>query len=965
MKNWPLRNKILFIATFPAIITALVLSTHLFLNYYALVEKNLMEKGESLARQLSTPLAYALERQDHEQVRRIMDALIQEAQVRAVSVHNGERQNIFHGGPSMYPVSNSDHRLQPQSLIRYSDNALRIIQPLHSPFPPKSRTGNSENNLLLAPKFVHMEVQTNAIVGWLELEVHLSQTRLSIVYDVILNWIVVLILLISTLFMALRVSRQFLAPLLHILEALQQVSAGNYQVKARHIGCPEFHRLADEINLLAHNIGVSRKTLKDSIAETTSELEETMEAMETQSIELDIARKRAEEANRIKSEFLANMSHEIRTPMNGILGFCNLMRRTPMTPNQGNLLNNIRNASESLLAIINNILDFSKIEAQKMDIKSLPFSLSEVMDETITLLAPEVQHKQLEMVSMIYNDVPSTLIGDAMCLKRVLTNLLGNAVKFTESGHILIRVTLAEDQNEGVYIKFEIQDTGVGIAEDKKSTLFTPFTQADSSQNRQYGGSGLGLVICKRLVELMGGRIDLESSLGKGSTFSFTIRTSNPNTEYDFIPEACFDRISTLLVESHPLNQAALKNQLQQFGLNTSSHNSLNGINVQQPTAKLAILSFNSEEAADRANLALTHKLAEKTPVLVLLGSNDADLITRYMGTGARQVETKPIGQEKLKGAIENVLDQQRSVVSARNNEHGFSDHHPTPTSGSAVRLRNSNQLDFNLSGNQLPAPTILVVDDNASNLLLASSLLQEFGLNVVQANSGKAAIAEVLRVRPDLILMDIQMPDMDGMETTRRIRNLSPFYEDLGIIALTAHALPEEREVFMQAGLNDLLTKPIDEEKLANLIQHWTGFSPRYMPVNAPPPRPEDETSWENSADNVVDMEHGIRLASGKPERAQELLDLLIQSIPDSRKALDKAFHSENIDEMIHAVHYLHGATRYCAVPRLALITETLETQLKNRQMPGAQDTLKTLYKELDKLESWQREQDIMKHNP
>lgn len=981
MKNWPLRNKILFIATFPAIITALVLSTHLFLNYYALVEKNLMEKAESLSRQLGTPLAYALERNDREQVRRIMDALSQEPEIRAVSVHNKDRENIFHGGPSMYPVSNASHRLQPQPLIRYSDSTLRVIQPLLSPFPPKNRATEAAQNKntqdLFAPQFVHMEIKTNAIVGWLELEVHLSQTRLSIIYDVILNWVVVLILLIATLFIALRISRQFLAPIQEARDVIRQVSAGNYTIEARHLGCPEFHRLADDINRLTSSIKQKRQELNDNIEQTTSELEETMITMETQSIELDLARKRAEEANRIKSEFLANMSHEIRTPMNGIVGFCNLLRRTPLTPHQSAHLNSIRNASESLLSIINDILDFSKIEAQKMEIKSIPFNPREIVDETIALLAPEAQRKQLEMVALVYDDVPATLVSDPLRIKQVLINLLGNAVKFTDSGDVVIRVMTELEANNELVICFKITDNGVGIAKEKQPALFTPFTQADSSQNRQHGGTGLGLVICKRLVELMGGEIGLESDLGEGATFWFTIRTPVQSNTYDLEPEACFDGLKTLLVESHPLNQNALNHQLTQFGLQVTSHNSLNGINVQQPGSQIAVLAFNHQEANDRATLALTHKLAEQIPVLVLLGSNDADLITRYMSAGVSHVEAKPISHDDLKSAIETVLNLQQTQLTSHPSHLAFAGKSASLASDRTQDSRlitdrsatthpatpaMNHQGDFNLQSNMASAPTILVVDDNASNLLLASTLLKEFGLNVTQANSGKKAIEEVLRKKPDLVLMDIQMPDMDGMETTRRIRNLSPYYEDLGIIALTAHALPEEKENFMEAGLNDLLTKPIDEEKLAGLIQHWTGFSPSVMPADAEPPLPEDEHLLEESMESVVDMEMGIRLAGGKPALAEEMLSMLLQDIPATRDRLDSAFRGEDIEEMINAVHHLHGATRYCGVPRLALTTETLETQLKMRQMTAAQETLKTLYKELGRLESWQKEQEILR---
>lgn len=1004
MNHWPLRNKILLIALLPAMVTALVLSTHLFLNYYALLEKNQMQRGETLARQVSIPMAFSIERGDREQMRQMMDQLLREADIRAVSIHNQKRTNILHGGPSMYPVSNASHRLQNQPLVRYSNASLRIIHPLFST-SPNSRPHN--NQIPAAPQFAPMEVQTQSIVGWLELEINLSQTRLDTVYDIILNWLVVISLLIVTLITALRVGRQFLQPIQELSQTIRKLTAGDFDSRAAALGCPEFQQLSKDLNTMSENIDLSRRELEESIKQTTSELEETMETMETQSIELDLSRKKAEEANRIKSEFLANMSHEIRTPLNGIAGFCNLLRRTPLNPRQNEYLGNIHNASESLLAIINDILDFSKIEAQKLELESIPFNLRDLMDEAITLLAPEVHRKKLEMVCMIYDDVPVHLISDPLRLKQVLTNLLSNAVKFTEQGEVVVRVMVEQENPDDLLLKIGVTDTGIGISAQQQANLFKAFTQADPSQTRQFGGTGLGLVICQRLVMLMGGEIGLESEIGKGSTFWFTLRTPLSKDSFDSPAANRFNPLKTLLVESHPLAQTALSHQLDSFGLKVKSYSSLSDINVQQPKADLAILAFNAKEATDRATLALSHKLAEKIPVLVLLGSNDADLITRYMTAGIHRVDTKPVGLEHLREAIDAILQQNRN--------HSFNNQAPTGAymdrraqaeSREHLHIENRNGKRFSVGNNDsvhnssgsvsldhsslgydvrsnpktdrsqislLPAnevtpphnsqqmakaPTILVVDDNAANLLLASSLLTEYGLNVIQANNGKKAIEMALSQRPDMILMDIQMPDMDGLEATRRIRNLSPLFEELPIIALTAHALPEEGDKFLKAGLNDLLTKPFDEQKLANIIRHWTGFSPRML-HNA-----NDELramASEDIIDDVVDMELGIKLAGGKPALAKEMLEMLIQSIPDSRTSLEQAFNGNDIEEMIHAVHHLHGATRYCGVPRLALTTETLETQLKMNQLVAAQGTLQTLYQELEKLESWHREQQLL----
>lgn len=954
MKDWPLRNRIIFIALAPAMLTALVLSTHLFINYYALLEKNLLQRGEALARQLSVPVAYAIEQDDLQQMQTILDKLLQEPEVRAVSIHNKERNNILHGGPSMYGVSNANHRLQNQPLVRYSDASLRIIHPLYSPYPHQADLQNNQKSY--TPLFTPVEVKTRYISGWLEIEVNLSQTRLETIYDVILNWMLVICLLIITLMIAIRTNRLFLAPIQELSLTIKNITSGNYHTRAQKSGLPEFKVLADDLNQMTEKLAESRKELEDSIEQTTYELEETMETMETQSIELDLSRKKAEEANRIKSEFLANMSHEIRTPLNGIVGFCNLLKRTRLNPRQNEYLTNIRNASDSLLAIINDILDFSKIEAQKLEVEAIPFNLRDILDESITLLAPEVHRKQLELVAMIYDDVPVHLISDPLRLKQVLTNLISNAVKFTEHGEVIIRIMVEEELNDEMILRASVTDTGIGISPQQQQYLFSAFTQADPSQTRQFGGTGLGLVICKRLVELMGGEIGLDSQPGQGSTFWFTVRTPLVTDITQPQSSQRFAGLKALLVESHPLHQTALSHQLSQAGLKVISHNSLTGINVNDPAADLAVLAFNTQEASDRANLALSHKLAENIPVLVLAGSSDGDLITRYMSAGVHRVDTKPAGYELLLDAIESILQQNRKSAQ----DQSF-----TGTSALIINEERRNKTvtpsDDSASFDKIAsAPLILVVDDNAANLLLASSLLKEYGLEVTQANSGKKAIERVLSKRPDLVLMDIQMPDMDGLEATRRIRSLGPQFEELPIIALTAHALPEEGDKFLHAGLNDLLTKPFDEQKLARIIRHWTGFSPRLLTADETPQAPHRT----DDIDDVVDMELGIRLAGGKPALAKEMLDMLIQSIPESRDSLHRAFQSNNIEEMIHSVHHLHGATRYCGVPRLALTTETLETQLKMNQLVIAQGTLQTLYQELEKLESWHREQQLIDHH-
>ncbi|RDB43237.1 response regulator [Halomonas sp. DQ26W] len=759
--------------------------------------------------------------------------------------------------------------------------------------------------------------ENNGIIqglAWLEIDIDSRALTLDHYRRLAIAGLVLLILELLLFVMASSLGRRLDSNLNGASEALRRLRGGDLHTRLAEDGPPELNRLAQQVNALGDELEHSRDNIQRQIEQTTADLQESMETIEIKNIELDLAHRRALEANRVKSEFLASMSHEIRTPLNGIVGFCRLLGRSRLDPRQREWLDQVQVACDNLLALVNDVLDFSRIEAGRLKLDRADVDMVSLVDEVLGLQAPLAHQKGLHLLGLVYDDVPSPLRGDPLRIRQVLINLVHNALKFTEEGEVIVRVMVEDHSHtDQVLLRISISDTGIGLTPKEQHDLFQAFHQATAGHSRQYGGSGLGLAISRQLVEQMGGRISVESAPTKGSTFAVSLPLEVIGG-MDTLPERILDGQRIALYEPHAPTRHALSHLLCGWGAQVVE---IPHPTVQSPPPALMVAGLPTLLSDTVLEEWQTWLNACPCPVLLLVNATPLELPKLTFSSGG-ELLCKPISRQALAEGLRRCSSLRSKVVVAP----------------SLSRL--------------------LVVDDNASNRRLLKDILQRPGLWIEEAGSGEAALAIAENEPFDLVLMDIRMPGMDGVETTRALRKLGGSWSHCPVIAVTAHALEGDRQQLLASGLQEVLIKPVDSNALEAILQ-------RHLRVTPPVRQMESDATerQEQSAElAVIDLLLGTRLANGSQSLALELLEELATSLPSSARELQAALSTEDPEALLDTVHALNGACRYCGAPELALVAETLETRLRSEGMTGVEPLIDDLFRAMERLRAWHAQQ-------
>jgi two-component system sensor histidine kinase BarA len=877
-------NKIFWALFLPAFIVSLLACFLLLSSRFSDLDKNLYERTAHITEQVAMTSEYAIVFSDQKMVFRILQNALSHEDISSIQILNSDQEIIAELGKS--PSSANQTFSDDTDYIKEYDEYLESVRRIHY-------TNDSLDNTFDPQASLFNTLNQRNLIGWVKIEANKSMVRIkkyryaSIVIFILLAFNILIVL------GALKVSKTLSSPINKLSNALNKLVKGQFSNAKLMRLPPEYSVLQNDLLDLTERLENHAEELTAGIEQSTEDIRRSMDSMEEKSAQLHIANREATESNRLKSQFLANISHEVRTPLNAILGYTKTLQKDVKEPQQRLYVDTIQQSTNSLLAIIGDILDFSKIEAGKLSLESNHFNLKSLIDEvyqtlSINLLSKE---KHIDLVPEFGENVPEWFIGDSIRVRQILTNLIGNAIKFTHQGSIRTKVSILSEHEQEMMLSFQVIDTGIGIPEQKINRLFKPFSQIDTSTTREFGGTGLGLVITKKLVEQMHGKIEVSSDPRIGSTFRFTLCLKNsPKLKSNY--EALNHHV--ILLEPSTIYRSYMNKHLQDIGVSCSSCTDLEQvitlITKQKDKTDAVLLSVTPDSQSIIEAKELISYVSEQFNIACILMIQPPGQISNYTDLKdlCTDILLKPVSQNRLYTVLKNI--------------------------GNAAPIA-PPQLE--IPTEKLKGLKVLAVDDSPINLQLLGHWLTPKGLQVSLAYSGRQAIEMASQEQYDIIFMDIQMPEMDGMETTQQLRLLNN-YKDTPIIALTAHALGSEQQQILASGMNAYLTKPIDEDILLSTIETWH----------------TNTHSFQDQVDakmlNIFNLDKALNIVDGKTDIAKEMFDMLADSLDAEKKLIKHHLEEQDTNKLLEVVHRIHGASKYTGTINLARHAGFLETHLK-----------------------------------